>query len=131
MELIVVILILLSGICKGIQDQTMFHWGLSWTKYLKGLFWNPLISWKNKYKNGDPKQGPKFWGSTTFLVGVTDAWHLFGGIGRILDRTIVVLVYASLTDFKWYIYVLIWIGLFIFYTIGFKLFYHKSTSNEK
>jgi hypothetical protein len=131
MELIVVILILLSGICKGIQDQTMFHWGLSWTKYLKGLFWNPLISWKNKYKNGDPKQGPKFWGSTTFLVGVTDAWHLFGGIGRILDRTIVVLVYASLTDFKWYIYVLIWIGLFIFYTIGFKLFYHKSTPNEK
>ncbi len=131
MELIVVILILLSGICKGIQDQTMFHWGLSWTKYLKGLFWNPLISWKNKYKNGDPKQGPKFWGSTTFLVAITDAWHLFGGISRIIDRTIVVVVYASLTNHKWYIYILIWLGLFIFYTLGFKLLYRKSISNEK
>jgi len=131
MELIVVLLIILSGICKGIQDQTMFHWGLSWTKYLKGLFWNPLISWKNKYKNGDPKQGPKFWGSTTLLVGFTDAWHLFGSVSRIIDRTIVVLVYASLTDHNWFIYILLWIGLFIFYTIGFKLFYHKSISNEK
>ena len=131
MEIIVVILIILSGICKGIQDQTMFHWGLSWTKYLKGLFWNPLISWKNKYKNGDPKQGARFWGSTTFLVGFTDAWHLFGGISRIIDRTIVVIVYASLTDYKWYVYILIWIVLFIFYTIGFKLFYRKSITNEK
>ena len=31
-------------------------------------FWNPNISWKNKYKNMDPKQGPAFWGSTALLI---------------------------------------------------------------
>lgn len=40
-------------------------------------FWNPYMSWVNKWKNNDPTQGPKFFGSTTFLVFLTDSWHLF------------------------------------------------------
>jgi len=44
------------------------------TKYES--FINPEVSWRNKYKNGDPLQGPKFIGSRTFLVWVTDLWHL-------------------------------------------------------
>ncbi len=39
-------------------------------------YWNPNISWKNKYKNGDYTQGPKFPGSTTVFVWTTDAYHL-------------------------------------------------------
>ena len=38
-------------------------------------FWNPEISWTNKYKNGDPLQGAKFPGSTTIFVGTTDGYH--------------------------------------------------------
>ena len=30
----------------------------------------------NKWKNGDPKQGERFLGSSTIFVGLTDAWHL-------------------------------------------------------
>lgn len=41
------------------------------------LFWNPYESWRNKWKNGDRVQGEKFFGSSTFLVFTTDAWHLF------------------------------------------------------
>jgi hypothetical protein len=33
-------------------------------------------SWRNKYKNRDPQQGPAFPGATTWLVWLTDAWHL-------------------------------------------------------
>ena len=33
-------------------------------------------SWRRKYKNLDPSDGPAFIGSTTFLVFVTDGWHL-------------------------------------------------------
>ena len=40
-------------------------------------WWNPQKSWKFKWKNGDPKQGEKFWLSSTWLVWTTDAWHLF------------------------------------------------------
>jgi len=39
-------------------------------------FWNPDISWKNKYKNGDYRQGPKFPLSTTVFVWTTDGYHL-------------------------------------------------------
>ena len=31
----------------------------------------------NKYKNGDPAQGPAFWGSTTIFVAMTDDFHRF------------------------------------------------------
>ena len=32
-------------------------------------------SWRNKWKNGDPEQGEKFFGSSTFLVWFTDLFH--------------------------------------------------------
>jgi len=50
--------------------------------------WNPYwfdnsLSWPNKYEHGDPKQGPKFFGSTTFLVFVTDAKHASQTVHRV------------------------------------------------
>jgi hypothetical protein len=49
----------------------MFHFnnGNSW--------WNGKESWKRKYKNGDPLQGPAFFGSTSIFVAVTDGPHFF------------------------------------------------------
>ena len=48
-------------------------------------FWNPAISWKNKYKNNDPAQGPKFAGSTNVFVFTTDAYHLLRATSRTLN----------------------------------------------
>jgi hypothetical protein len=45
-------------------------------------FWDNNISWRNKYKNGDPQQGPAFFGSTTFLAPVTDGYHLMRATSR-------------------------------------------------
>lgn len=39
-------------------------------------YWNPEISWRNKYRDGIPENGPKHFGSTTFLVWTTDGYHL-------------------------------------------------------
>lgn len=39
-------------------------------------FWDNSVAWANKYKNKDPKQGPAFFGSTTFLVMLVDGWHV-------------------------------------------------------
>ena len=39
-------------------------------------FFNPAVSWTNKYKDNDPSKGAKFWGSTTVFVEVTDFKHL-------------------------------------------------------
>ena len=37
---------------------------------------NPKLSWMNKWKNKDYKQGEKFIGSSTVFVMFTDLWHL-------------------------------------------------------
>ena len=39
-------------------------------------FWDYRISWKNKWKNGDPTQGEKFFLSSRMLATYMDAWHL-------------------------------------------------------
>ena len=43
-------------------------------------WWSMKESWRNKWKNGDPKQGEAFLGSSTVFVLLTDAWHFFQSI---------------------------------------------------
>lgn len=76
--MLVIILLIISGIAKAIMDTSNFHYQNSYLKdFKKGSFWNHKISSNNKYLNGKKENGPRFIGSTTFLVWVTDAWHLF------------------------------------------------------
>jgi len=76
--LLVILLVILSAVSEGIMDTLQFHYLSSRFKNFKNhLFWDPYHSWRNKYKNGDPKQGERFFLSTTLLVGFTDGWHLF------------------------------------------------------
>ena len=68
----------LMGISEAVMDTLQFHFFKSiFSNFKKQLFWDPVVSWRNKYKNGDPDQGPKFPFSTTLLVGLTDGWHFF------------------------------------------------------
>ncbi len=71
-----IMLLLLAGMFKAVMDTLQFHYGVSVFAEMNPLFWNPEISWKNKYKDGDPTKGEKFFLSKTALVGLTDAWHL-------------------------------------------------------
>ena len=74
MEIIIIlILFTFSGIFEAIMDKIQFHYNKSIFPK-NSLFWNPELSWKNKYK--DDLKTPKFFGSTTFFVIFTDAWHL-------------------------------------------------------
>jgi hypothetical protein len=62
-----------------------FHFNNSVFSKLNPHFWNPNISWSNKWKliygqiaiTNKGKEIPKFWGSSTFFVALTDAFHLF------------------------------------------------------
>ena len=67
------ILIFLAAMSEAIMDNLQFHYYKSIFSNRKSQqFWNPLISWSNKYKNGDKNLGEKFIGSTTVFVGLTD-----------------------------------------------------------
>lgn len=75
-----IVFTLSSSISEAIMDKLQFHWhksifSINPKRYYEN-FWNPYFSWRNKYSNVEKKE-PKFFGSTTIFVFLTDAWHLF------------------------------------------------------
>lgn len=74
-----ILLALVSGIAKAICDLSEE----GKLKFKKKSFWIKELSYINKWKNGDKKQGEKFFGSSRWFVMFTDAWHLFGFLERV------------------------------------------------
>lgn len=71
-----VLLIIIAGLANAAMDTVSFHWGTSiFTKYNPNYF-NPAVSWVNKWRieNG-AITGEKFLFSSTFFVALTDFWH--------------------------------------------------------
>lgn len=70
---------LTSGVLDGTIESINYHYDCGFKNRCKSAndqFWNPVLSWKNKYMNHDPQQGPAFYGSTSAFVFVTDAYHM-------------------------------------------------------
>ena len=74
--MIALFLIFISGMFEGVMDTLTFHYGKFRKKHKKAKdkFWNEEIAWINKYDN--TLIYPKFFLSTTVLVGFTSGWHL-------------------------------------------------------
>ena len=68
--MIVFVLTFIAGIFNSVMD-TISHKGGGILP--KGKWWSMNESWRNKWKNGDPKQGEAFPGSSTVFVLFTDA----------------------------------------------------------
>ena len=113
---VVCILLFISAVAKAIMDKLSFHYSSSvFPKLTKAEnFWNPQFSWRNKYKNGDSKQGEKFLGSSTIFVGLTDAWHLFGLIRDLF--VIICFTIITLNPYYLLIYPLYRLVFHIFFT---------------
>jgi hypothetical protein len=47
---------------------------------LGNQFWDNRLAWRNKWKNGNPNDGERFLGSSTFLVMLMDGWHVVKAI---------------------------------------------------
>ncbi|MDO8659162.1 MAG: hypothetical protein Q7K54_01030 [Candidatus Parcubacteria bacterium] len=76
---IILFLIFVAGMAKGVSDTLQFHYPKSVFTTIQGheQYWNPAISWKNKYRDydhGDAREAFIF--SRSLLVWLTDAWHL-------------------------------------------------------
>lgn len=68
--MISLILVTLAGVVKAFMDAAAHG-------KIKGSdWWNEDLSWNNKWKNGDKKQGEAFIGSSTVFVFLTSGWHL-------------------------------------------------------
>src|SRR6202007_900159 len=58
---------LVSGMLDGTIESISYHYDNGFKKRFSKAndqFWDPSISWTNKYKNNNPALGPKFMGST-------------------------------------------------------------------
>lgn len=77
MVIIGLILTIFAGLSEAVMDTLQFHFYKSPFAKYNHQYWNPQLSWRNKYKKGDSSLGPKFPGSTTIFVSLTDGWHSF------------------------------------------------------
>ncbi|HEX2630623.1 MAG TPA: hypothetical protein VHM26_16515 [Chitinophagaceae bacterium] len=86
-------LVFVAGASKGFNETLQFHWKAFRHSFPKAnaQWFNPAISWRNKYKNGDPDAGPKHFLSTSALVMFTDQYHLNTFINRAAWSTAVVI----------------------------------------
>jgi hypothetical protein len=75
-----ILLVIAASISEAIMDTIQFHYERSIFKLnpikYNPLFWDASISWQNKYKENSMTE-PKFYGSKTIFVFLTDAWHFF------------------------------------------------------
>lgn len=69
----IIILCLLAAAAKAVADAQA-HGSPRLLAWLPR--WAATDSWRNKYRGNDPALGPRFPGSTTWLVAFTDLWHL-------------------------------------------------------
>ena len=112
-SIFIVVTIFIFGISKAICDVSECCFNNSKLAKLNPLFWDKHKSWKNKWKGGVAANGEKFFGSSTFLVWITDAWHLFNMLSY-LSLFIAGYLTATYLD-KWYLVIIPFpIGLVIF-----------------
>ena len=89
-------------------------------------YWNPKESWKNKWKNGDNTQGEKFFGSSTFLVSTTDAYHMLRTVDRSTMFGAAILGVTSINlgeKQKWYWYIIDFAYMTLVRSVGFNITY--------
>lgn len=73
--IISVIFLCLAAILDAIQDTLKSKFNTSIFKNL-GTWWNPELSWVNKWAVGSTTK-ERFLASSTIFVFITDAWHFF------------------------------------------------------
>lgn len=119
------LLLLLAGASNGVHETIHYHYSQFKAKCpgVNDLYWNPEVSWRNKYKGGDPNLGPKFPGSTTIFATFTDAKHLFGTLTRWLMIFGCCFAAHFARPAKWQGWAILFGAIFICISAGFTVIY--------
>ena len=109
-----IVCLFLAAICMAVMDKLQFH------SLGKGdKFWDTSQSWLNKYKNFPIDNRPRFFGSKTFFVFLTDGWHFM----KFLFLTFITIPFVpmGLNTIEWLAYFL---GFRVVFGLTFTLFFH-------
>lgn len=121
-----IVLIVLSGASTGLKETITHHWSKFEAKFptANKQYWNPAISWTNKYEDYPESKKPRFFLSTSLLIFLTDAYHLFGELERDLKILGVALLTIGVFGMRWQWKVPIILAIaYITQGIGFHLIY--------
>jgi hypothetical protein len=120
-------MVLLSGASDGFNQALMYQYGgfKNMFPHACDQFWKPSMSGANKYKNGDPKQGARFPGSRTWLVFVTDGYHLTRFADHLFMTGAVAVKVAGHEKKKWYVYLAEAASYWLINRAGFCLVYNR------
>lgn len=120
----VMVLCLLSGMADGLAEVLKFH-GTAFSRHCPNAnmqYWLPEFSWRNKYKNGDPSCGERYWQSSRALVWLTDGYHM----SRMLRNvSILAAIVIPVSFCEWWQYVAAFVSAYLCYTAGFWVVYEK------
>jgi len=72
-------------------------------------WWNPQISYKNKWKDGQRSHGEAYFLSSTALVPLTDAWHFFKWITVSCLLAAIMAPFTQIFRLRWPV----WIAIFV------------------
>jgi hypothetical protein len=95
--MILSITFLILAIAAYSVSQLAQHNKLKWQRNNLYGFWGEE-SWRRKYKEFDPEDGPLFPGSTTFFVFLTDGYHF----AQMLFMLFLSLSFGFLMSNHWY-----------------------------
>lgn len=114
----------LAGAANGLNQDLLFHYHEFESTFPNAnpQFWDPDLSWRNKYLNGDPTQGEKFPGSSTIFAGFTDGYH-----STILTRNLFITTSICLSPQTrgWKPFLTKTLVYSLSYGLGFELVYNK------
>lgn len=90
----------IGGVFEGAMDQLDFHYSKP------NQYWNPDLSYVNKYIDHDPTKGTTWRGK--YLTFTTDGWHLmkFGNHMSLMTAVMLKSVFSFGVKKKWYWYVM-------------------------
>lgn len=84
---------------------------------------DPRISWKNKWRDGDPKKGDAFFLSSTSLAPLTDAWHCFKALTILFLALAILAPFTLLFRLPWFAWVMLLFGIDLLYGLIFEGLY--------
>ena len=129
-------LLIIAGAANGLMDTLQFHYPKTGFSE-KSSFWNPNISWENKWSKNDDGSlivplTPRYFGAATFLSFTTDAWHLSKFIHTNAIRLALLIALGAYLkprwgilgpSFAWVAWVVIWGAVMAVQSAGFHLVY--------
>lgn len=90
--------------CNAVMDTLQFHYkgSVFASQGFAEQWWNPEVSWQNKWQGGDPDIGERFPLSSSVLVFLTSGWHLFKALAVFFVGLAVLAPFTKLFYLPWY-----------------------------